>query len=221
MNKTTEVGAEVKPTETLLYQLLETEQGGVAIYEKALECIVDESLREEFGRYLKQTEQHVETARQVLEVFGFDPEEAHPAREMCRVFNKTLLRMMDQALAAGDPQQAQLVACGCVVEAETQDHLNWELAGELAKHTNGNPGKLLRAAYEKVEEEEDGHLYRSRGWARELWMQALGLASLPLVEDLALELAEEEELEGDDEPEQRPSPTRARPRRSPARVPHH
>jgi len=218
VNKTIEVEADVKPTETLLYQLLETEQGGVAIYEKALECIIDESLREEFTRYLQQTEQHVVAARKILEVFGFDPEEPHPAREMCRIFNKTLLRMMDQAIASGDRQHAQLVAAGCVVEAETQDHMNWELAGELAKHTNGNPGKILRAAYEKVEEEEDGHLYRSRGWARELWMQALGLATLPVIDEQPLEPLDDEDLIEDDGQE---TPTRTLPRRSPARSAQH
>jgi hypothetical protein len=183
LNKPIELEAEVKPTETLLYQLLETELGGVAIYEKALECIVDESLRQEFTRYLEQTEDHVQIARQILEVFGYDPDQHHTARDLCRALNRTLLMMMEQALASGDMRHAQLVACDCVVQAETRDHLNWELAGELANHTNGNPGKLLRAAYQNVEEEEDGHLYRSRGWARELWMQALGLGELASVED--------------------------------------
>lgn len=218
MNKTIEVEADVKPTETLLYQLLESELGGVAIYEKALECILDETLREEFTRYLKQTETHVKTARQILEVFGFDPDEPHPAREMCRMLNKTLLRMMEAAIDAGDPKHAQLVACTCVVEAETQDHMNWELAGELAKHTNGNPGKVLRAAYAKVEEEEDGHLYRSRGWARELWMQALGLSSLPVIDEQPLEPLDDDDLLEDDELE---TPTRTLPRRSPARPAQH
>jgi hypothetical protein len=66
------------------------------------------------------------------------------------------------------------VACECVVEAETKDHLNWELIGEVAKKQTGEAGRALKAAYEEVEEEEDEHLYHTTGWCRELWLQSLG-----------------------------------------------
>ena len=36
------------------------------------------------------------------------------------------------ALDAGKPEAAEIVAAECVVHAETKDHLNWELIGELA-----------------------------------------------------------------------------------------
>ena len=41
---------------------------------------------------------------------------------------------------AGKPEAAQLVAAECVVLAETKDHLNWELIGELAKKAKGEMG---------------------------------------------------------------------------------
>jgi hypothetical protein len=43
----------------LLYQLLETELGGVQVYRTALVCALDPDLRAEWGRYLAQTERHV------------------------------------------------------------------------------------------------------------------------------------------------------------------
>lgn len=41
--------------------------------------------------------------------------------------------------------QAQVVASECVTVAETKDHLEWELIGEVAKSFTGEPAKALRA----------------------------------------------------------------------------
>jgi hypothetical protein len=91
---------------------------------------------------------------------------------------------MEMALKADEPEAAQLVAAECVVLAETKDHLNWELIGELSKAVKGEDGKALREAYEEVEEQEDEHLYHSTGWARELWIESLGMpAVLPPPEE--------------------------------------
>lgn len=91
---------------------------------------------------------------------------------------------MKQALAAGDPAAAELVACDCVVLAETKDHANWKLLGKVARRMKGEGAKALREAYAQVEDEEDEHLYHSTGWGRELWVQALGMkATLPPPEE--------------------------------------
>lgn len=88
------------------------------------------------------------------------------------------------ALSAGNPIAAELVAAECVVEAETKDHLNWELIGEVAKKADGKEGTALKAAHEEVEEEEDEHLYHTTGWTRELWIKSLGMpAVLPPPEE--------------------------------------
>lgn len=91
---------------------------------------------------------------------------------------------MKMALAAGDPPAAELVACDCVVLAETKDHANWELIGECAKALDGAAAAALQSAYEQVEDEEDEHLYHTKGWCRELWLDSLGLkAVLPPPEE--------------------------------------
>ena len=79
------------------------------------------------------------------------------------------------AQGGGTPQQAQVVAAECVTLAETKDHLNWELIGEVVKRLTGDAAKVLRAAHKEVEEQEDEHLYHNSGWARELWIEGLGL----------------------------------------------
>ena len=86
---------------------------------------------------------------------------------------------------AGVPEAAQIVAAECVVHAETKDHLDWELLGEIARSRGQMPGKdAIRKAVEEVEEEEDEHLYHTQGWARELWIESLGMpAVLPPPEE--------------------------------------
>jgi hypothetical protein len=43
----------------------------------------------------------------------------------------------------------------------------------------------LKAAADEVEDEEDEHLYHTKGWCRELWLQSLGLkAVLPPPEEV-------------------------------------
>ena len=168
----------------LLYQGLETEMGGVLVYETALRCAQNDDLKEEWEKYLDQTKNHVEVMHRVLSAFELDPEEMTPGRAVVRHIGQSLVKAMEMALQAGPPEAAELVACECVVEAETKDHLNWELIEIASKALKGDEATALRDAYEEVEEEEDEHLYHTTGWCRELWIQSLGLpAVLPPPEE--------------------------------------
>ncbi|HTE52742.1 MAG TPA: hypothetical protein VK698_17940 [Kofleriaceae bacterium] len=168
----------------LLYQVLETELGGVQVYRTALQCVINEDLRGEWQKYLSETEHHVEVARGMLEKLGLDPEVETPGRMVVRHIGKSLVEAMEKAREAGKPEDAQVVAAECVVEAETKDHMNWELVGVLGEKTKGDAGKILREAHQEVEKEEDHHLYHTTGWARELWIESLGLpAVLPPPEE--------------------------------------
>lgn len=173
-----------KGFQSLAYQLLETELGGVQVYRTAITCAVNEELREEWQKYLSETENHVVIARGLLEQFGLDPDAEIPARRVVRHIGESLVKAMKMALEAGDPDEAQLVAAECVVHAETKDHMNWELLGLIAEKTSGDISKVMQDAYEEVEKEEDHHIYHTTGWARELWIEALALpAVLPPPEE--------------------------------------
>ena len=168
----------------LLYQALETEMGGVKVYQTALQCVVNEELKEEWEEYLEQTERHVEVVREVFQKLGLDPEAETPGRKVVRHIGESLVRAMEMALEAGEPTAAELVAAECVVHAETKDHLNWELIGFVIDKTKGNVGQALREAHKEVEDQEDEHLYHTKGWSRELWIKALGMpAVLPPPEE--------------------------------------
>jgi len=171
------------PTD-LLYQALETEKGGVQVYVTALRCAVNQDFREELNKYLEQTKNHVQILSDILNALELDPDAETPGRKVVRYIGTSLVKAMEMALRSTDPQSAQIVAAECVVFAETKDHLNWELLGELAKNADETEAELIMPAYEQVEEEEDEHLYHSQGWTRELWIEALGMpAVLPPPEE--------------------------------------
>ena len=174
----------MKQRNELLLQALETELGGVQIYTKAIECAVNRDLKKEWEEYLEQTTRHVEIVERVFDEIGLDKETETPGRMVVRHIGESLVKAMEMALQSGDKKGAELVAAECVTLAETKDHLNWELIGEMAKKETGTSGKALKAAHEEIEDEEDEHLYHTTGWCRELWIDSLGMpAVLPPPEE--------------------------------------
>ena len=168
----------------LLYQALETELGGVQVYTTALRCVENKDLKKEWQEYLEQTHKHVQIVTDLMDTFGLDPEKETPGRKIVRHTGESLVKAMEMALKSGEAGAAQLVAAESVVLAETKDHLNWQLIGEAAKKAKGEEAKALKAAHQEVEKEEDEHLYHTAGWARELWLDSLGLkAVLPPPEE--------------------------------------
>src|SRR5690606_24907541 len=148
----------------LLYQSYETELGGVQIYEKAIECAVNADVKKEWEKYHEQTQRHVEIMEEVLAAFDLDPTTETPGRAVVRHIGESLVKAMEMAQDNADPAAAEIVAAECITLAETKDHLNWELIGEATEKVKGEEGKTLTAAFEEVEEQEDEHLYHTRGW---------------------------------------------------------
>jgi rubrerythrin len=162
----------------LLYQALETEQGGIQIYQKAVRCALNADLKKEWQEYLEQTQNHERIILKIFEALEVDPEEDTPGRKVVRHIGESLVKAMEMALGSGTPEAAQLVAAECVILAETKDHQNWELIGEVAKKLKGNEAKALKEAQKEVEDEEDEHLYHTMGWTRELWIESLGMPAV-------------------------------------------
>jgi bacterioferritin (cytochrome b1) len=169
----------------LLYQALETELGGVQVYTTAIRCAENDDLKEEWEKYLEQTRNHVTIMEDVITQLDLDPNEETPGRKVVRNIGEALVESMEMALAEGEPGAAQLVAAEAVVLAETKDHQNWHLIGEVSTKVKGEVAKILKEAHEQVEHEEDEHLYHTKGWARELWIESLGMkAVLPPPEEV-------------------------------------
>ena len=167
----------------LLQQMHETELGGVKIYQTALECARNPKLRDEWTKYLQQTQKHVEIMNALLAKVGIGPAET-PGSLVVRFIGQSLVHAMNRAKGGGDPAALEIVACECVVFAETKDHQNWSLLSKCAEDAEEPLASALAEACAQVEEEEDEHIYHSKGWCRELWMQSLGMeAVLPPPEE--------------------------------------
>jgi rubrerythrin len=183
----------------LLLQSLEHEKGGVLVYETALKCVVNRDLREEWEGYLGETREHVRVLTDALNTLKIDPYRETPGRQVVRYLGSSLVQAMQMALTSSPKEAAELVACECVVMAETKDHLDWELIGKCAEKLQGAEHQALTDAYNRIEDQEDEHLYHSKGWCRELWIKSLGMhAILPPPEEVehvktAKEAAEAEE----------------------------
>jgi len=169
---------ETSQFQDLLLQSLEHEMGGVKVYQAALQCVVNPDLREEWEKYLEQTKHHVEVLTDVCTELGLDPEGDSPGRPIVRSLGEALVQAMTTARKGGNPGAAQIVAAECVVLAETKDHLDWELIGKCAEKLKGDEARTVRKAYDEIEEEEDEHLYHTKGWCRELWIEALGMKAI-------------------------------------------
>jgi rubrerythrin len=168
----------------LLIQSLEHERGGVQVYETALKCVINEDLKEEWEKYLEQTRNHERILVKVFQQLELDPNEDSPGRRVVKLLGGALVEAMQTALKSGKPEAAELVACECVVLAETKDHADWELISKCAEKSSGKQASVLKEAADEVEEQEDEHLYHSKGWCRELWLQSLGMkAVLPPPEE--------------------------------------
>lgn len=162
----------------LVLQALETERGGIQIYTAAIKAALNDDLRKEWKKYLGETRKHEKILTDVCEKLGLDANEQTPGREVVAHQGASLVQAIEMAIAKGEPGAAQLVAAECVVLAETKDHLNWELIGEVVKQAKKELADVLAAAYEEVEKEEDHHLYHTKGWCRELWIESLGFAAV-------------------------------------------
>ena len=169
----------------LLYQALETERGGIKIYQTALSCVQNEDLKDEWEEYLEQTRTHEQVLLTLLGELGLEPDTITPGREVVAHIAASLGSAMTIAKKQGSTAAAQLVACECVVLAETKDHLNWELIGHVAGQGQGDEITMLKTAFDLVEQEEEHHLHHTKGFARELWIESLGLpAVLPPPEEV-------------------------------------
>lgn len=174
----------VEQRNELLYQALETELGGTEIYKTAISCAVNPDLKKEWEEYLEHTTKHVEIVQGIFDQLGLDKGKDTPGRKVVRHIGDSLVKAMVMAKAEGSEKDAELVAAECVTLAETKDHLNWELIGRVAEKETGEAKKVLKSAYEEVEEEESEHLYHTMGWGRELWIDSLGMpAVLPPPEE--------------------------------------
>src|SRR4051812_41970785 len=100
---------DTKELNELLYQALETERGGINVYRTALRCVQNDELKEEWEKYLEQTENHERVLLEVFEKLSLDPVTETPGRAVVRHIGQSLVKAMEMALEAGEPAAAEIV----------------------------------------------------------------------------------------------------------------
>ncbi|HWA39273.1 MAG TPA: hypothetical protein VG873_15545 [Burkholderiales bacterium] len=169
---------EAKTIKDFLLAALEHERGGVQIYETAVQCAQNEELKEEWTKYLEETEVHVQLLQDACLQLHLDPEEQTPMRRIVHDMGASLVAAMKAAQGAGDKAKAEIVAAECVTLAEMKCQSNWELIGQCADKMAPAEGNVLKAAYAEASEQENEHFFHSKGWMRELTLQSLGLKAM-------------------------------------------
>lgn len=174
-----------KQLNELVLQMIETELGGEQVYRTALNCALNDDLKKEWEGYLDETLKHQELATSVAKHLDLDPNTMSPGREVVKHLGESFVKAMKMAQKNDTPEAAQLVACECVVLAETKDHTNWELFGKALEKMNATDKRFFKEVFDQVEQQEDHHLFHTRGWCRELWIDSLGMpAVLPPPEEV-------------------------------------
>ena len=101
-----------------------------------MQSAVNQDLKEEWTEYLEQTKKHVEIVREIFGKVGVGEEET-PGRLVVRHIGESLVIAMKMAKGRRTRRRG-VVACECVVFAETKDHLNWELLSKCAEVADGD-----------------------------------------------------------------------------------
>lgn len=158
---------------------LEHERLGADVYRAALLCAIDARLAAEWRCCLDETLEHVNILEEVCKALGLDSERDFPRRDIGRRRGASLVEATLHAKDLGSHEAAQIIACECVVLAETKDHLDWELLGHVADALDGEAGEGLREACELVAEQEERHLQKSRAWCTQLWLRCLEIDPIP------------------------------------------
>lgn len=127
---------QTKQLTELLLQSLEHERGSARIYAAAAECALDPRLANELAKDLEETNQHLAKLTELIAAFGIDPDAQTPGRQIVAFLARSLVDAIRAAAQKGPPEAAELVACECVVLAQTKAYLDWTLSGQ--------PGEKLR-----------------------------------------------------------------------------
>jgi rubrerythrin len=169
-----------------LSEMLAVEQGGVELYERALEELSHDDLRSRLEQYHKQTQRHVELCQEMLNEAGANEAEMSPAAEAAEHKAQGLL-------SAEVPDKLKDINnLENLVLAETKDHWNWELLGSLMDQVEERGlKKVVSRAVREVRRQENDHLT----WTQKMLTRLATDAAHQQPEMEGEEAEEEEEVE--------------------------
>jgi rubrerythrin len=157
-----DTGLDAAFTADLLSACLAHERCGVHLYRSVAGRTTDDELRAHYVEFGEETLRHVEILEELITASGGDPAYVSPS---ARATEKAAAGILESTfLLAGsvDPITAELAMLEAVQLAETKDHGNWELLGQLAlAMADGPVREATVAAVDVVLAQEEKHW----GWA--------------------------------------------------------
>jgi rubrerythrin len=156
-----------------LSEFLMVQQCGWQLYRVVGSRTTDPELQARYQEFGEETDRHRTILTQLIKDLGGDPDYVSPTARVAQVKSEALLQSV---LVSGplSPEELQVSDLENVVLAETKDHADWELLGQLAEQLpNGKARKAIEAAVAEVGPQEDEHL----GWAQAK-LAELGLKAL-------------------------------------------
>ena len=168
----------------LLLQMLETEQGGVKVYETALRCVVNDDLKKEWEKYRSETTEHVQIVTKLVEHFEGDADADSPGASWCATSgSRSSRRWRWRSRRAGPGGRP---ARGRRVRRARRDQGPPELGVARRGRTGlkGEDAKAVKDAFKRSRNRRTSTSITRTGWCRELWIESLGLpAVLPPPEE--------------------------------------
>jgi hypothetical protein len=168
-----------------LSEMLAVENGGVELYEKALNDLEHSEHEDKLTQFLRQTERHVELCTELLDAAGGDSNYRSPGAEAAQHKAQGLLS------AKVPPEMADVNNIENLVLAETKDHWNWETLASIAPRIGDPQLKRMAAkAVSEVRKQEQMHLEWNEKTLSKLAMES---AMRGPSEDMSEENAEDQE----------------------------
>jgi rubrerythrin len=156
-----------------LSEFLMVEQCGWQLYRVVGSRATDKELKERYQEFGQETDRHRTILTSLIRDLGGDPDYVSPTARIAQAKSEALLQ---SALVSGplSPEEREASDLENVVLAETKDHADWELLGQLAEQLpSGKARKAIEVAVAEVGPQEDEHL----GWAQAK-LAALGLTAI-------------------------------------------
>ncbi|WP_051237643.1 hypothetical protein [Ottowia thiooxydans] len=165
----------------LLLQMMETGIGGMSIYTTAMRCTDQPDRKAQWQAWLKQAGRHQEIISDLCHASGVDPSELSAGRTVAKHLGEGLTTAMKMALAIGDSETVQRVACECVLLAETRQQQNWAALEEAECTVPGPLQEAINARVKEAANAQARQVQETAKWLCDSWRHILGQTLMPTV----------------------------------------
>jgi rubrerythrin len=137
-----------------LSEMFAVEQGGVKLYQKALDALQHDELRDKLEEFHQETERHVELVQELMQAAGVEDGYLSPGAKAAEHKAEGLLSTEIEEEDLRDMNNIENL-----VLAETKDHWNWEMLNSIAAGIQEREVKdAAKRACSEVFKQEREHL---------------------------------------------------------------